>query len=72
MATTIGNVRALARARGYRLSKLRSPYAEDQFYVVDGDRNWAVNSQTWTLEEAEEWLREQPTVLSRTAREGER
>ena len=40
MATTIGNVRALARARGYRLSKLRSPYAEDQFYVSTPPEYW--------------------------------
>lgn len=63
--TTEKNVRGLARARGYRLSKIRNPFVKDEYMIVDtrGIKiSRGVKMTRFTLVEAEEWLREQPTL----------
>jgi hypothetical protein len=64
--TTIQNVRQLAKARGYRISKVRSPWVEDQCliltYVEAADTWTPLSNDSYTLEEAEAWLRKQPTL----------
>jgi hypothetical protein len=67
MTTTEKNVRGLARARGYRLSKIRSKYLADRCYLIIDQNDEVVtsiemNSVPTDLEDAEYWLSLQPTV----------
>ena len=55
--TTENNLRQLARYRGYRLSKVRSPYVETYLIVKDGRTVFQGD-----LADAEVWLVERPTV----------
>ena len=66
MMTTENNVRQLARARGYKISKIRSPYVADAYVILDYLETadaWVPVEFDWCdLATAEDWLRKQPTL----------
>ena len=62
MTTSMKNVRGLARTRGYRLVKIRDPWDDDAYRLIDPVAGRPVQAGTVTLSEAEAWLRKRPTL----------